>query len=50
LTSIFDWLILRPTIAELNGRWRAVQNIGGIANVTLLPPHGLNVQPSTLVE
>jgi anhydro-N-acetylmuramic acid kinase len=45
LTSIFDWLILRPTITELNGNWRAVQNIGGIANVTLLPPHGIDAEP-----
>ncbi|MDE2747806.1 MAG: anhydro-N-acetylmuramic acid kinase [Chloroflexota bacterium] len=33
LTSYIDWLLLRrPT------RWRAVQNIGGMGNVTFLPP------------
>ena len=40
LTSTFDWLLMRPP-AKLNGvvgGWRAVQNIGGLANVTLLPP------------
>ncbi len=39
LVSIFDWLLLRPPPA-LNGvigGWRAVQNIGGIGNVTFLP-------------
>jgi anhydro-N-acetylmuramic acid kinase len=45
LTSIFDYLVLRPT--EGTG-WRAVQNIGGIGNVTFLPPHGNHEKPSKL--
>ena len=42
LVSTFDWYLLRPKNA-LNGvadGWRAVQNIGGIGNVTFLPPLG----------
>ncbi|MBX3012921.1 MAG: anhydro-N-acetylmuramic acid kinase [Caldilineaceae bacterium] len=42
LVSTFDWYLLRPP-ASLNGvvgGWRAVQNIGGIGNVTFLPPQG----------
>jgi len=38
LVSIFDWLLLRPSL-DLGG-WRALQNIGGIGNVTFLPPQG----------
>ncbi len=33
LTSYVDWLLLRHET-----RWRAVQNIGGMGNVTFLPP------------
>jgi anhydro-N-acetylmuramic acid kinase len=43
LVPIFDWLLLRPE-AGLGG-WRAVQNIGGIGNVTFLPPHSVSAQP-----
>ncbi|MEZ4633430.1 MAG: anhydro-N-acetylmuramic acid kinase [Caldilineaceae bacterium] len=43
LVPIFDWLLLRP--GEKSGGWRAVQNIGGIGNVTLLPPNGEDVDP-----
>lgn len=47
LVSILDWLLLRPE-AGLNGAtngWRAIQNIGGIGNVTLLPPLGRDESP-----
>jgi anhydro-N-acetylmuramic acid kinase len=43
LVPIFDWLLLRPA-ADLGG-WRAVQNIGGIGNVTFLPPRGSSAAP-----
>jgi len=46
LTSTFDWHLLRPE-SELGG-WRAVQNIGGIANVTFLPPRHLDLKPVAL--
>ncbi|MBI3959391.1 MAG: anhydro-N-acetylmuramic acid kinase [Chloroflexi bacterium] len=36
LVPIFDWLLMRPSSAL--GGWRALQNIGGIGNVTFLPP------------
>ncbi len=47
LVSAFDWYLLRPA-ARLNGvvgGWSAVQNIGGIGNVTLLPPLDQDVAP-----
>lgn len=47
LVSTYDWYLLRPP-AHLNGHhngWRAVQNIGGIGNVTLLPPLGIDAPP-----
>ncbi|MCX7670783.1 MAG: anhydro-N-acetylmuramic acid kinase, partial [Anaerolineae bacterium] len=47
LVSIFDWLLLRPPsgLHGVEGGWRAVQNIGGIGNVTFLPPMGLDAAP-----
>ena len=41
LVSTFDWYLLRPgeALNNISGGWRAVQNIGGIGNVTFLPPH-----------
>lgn len=43
LVPIFDWLLLRPSTAL--GGWRAVQNIGGIGNVTFLPPLSSDAAP-----
>lgn len=43
LVSLYDWLLLRPA-ADITG-WRAVQNIGGIGNVTFLPPNNRNEPP-----
>ena len=37
LTGYVDWLLLRH-----ENYWRAVQNIGGMANVSFLPPHSDN--------
>ena len=43
LVSAFDWHLLRP--APASGGWRAVQNIGGIGNVTFLPPQDAAAAP-----
>lgn len=47
LVSTFDWHLLRPpaVLNGVTGGWRAVQNIGGIANVTFLPPMGVDAAP-----
>ncbi len=47
LVSIFDWLLLRPEdgLNGVAGGWRAAQNIGGIGNVTFLPPLGSDAPP-----
>ena len=40
LTSYVDWLLLRHP-----SHWRAIQNIGGMGNVTFLPPLSDSVSP-----
>jgi anhydro-N-acetylmuramic acid kinase len=47
LVSITDWLLLRPpsTLNGVAGGWRAAQNIGGIGNVTFLPPVDCDAAP-----
>ena len=43
LVAILDWYCLRPPAGSTG--WRAMQNIGGIGNVTLLPPLGVDAEP-----
>lgn len=47
LVSALDWYLLRPPAHKNNGKagWRALQNIGGIGNVTFVPPLGIEAQP-----
>jgi anhydro-N-acetylmuramic acid kinase len=47
LVSILDWLLLRPppVLHGVEGGWRAAQNIGGIGNVTFLPPIDQDAAP-----
>ena len=47
LVSLLDWLLLRPppSLNGVEGGWRAIQNIGGIGNVTFLPPAGHEAAP-----
>lgn len=47
LVSVLDWYLLRPPAQQNNGKtgWRALQNIGGIGNVTFVPPLGVEAQP-----
>ena len=47
LVSIFDWVLLRPpaTLNGFTGGWRALQNIGGIGNVTFVPPVDIDAEP-----